>query len=63
MDIPTLAKYLTKRKPTLTSAESLTSGSFQSQLAATPQAVKFIQAVSSPTPPRLKPSYSACRPL
>lgn len=38
MDIPTLAKYLAKRKLTLTSAESLTSGTFQSQLAATPQA-------------------------
>ena len=37
-DIPTLAKYLAKRKLTLTSAESLTSGTFQSQLAATPQA-------------------------
>ncbi|MBT9678581.1 CinA family protein, partial [Levilactobacillus brevis] len=28
MDIPTLAKYLAKRKLTLTSAESLTSGTF-----------------------------------
>ncbi|KRM59541.1 hypothetical protein C5L31_000320 [Secundilactobacillus malefermentans] len=38
MDIPTLAKYLAKWKLTLTSAESLTSGTFQTHLAATPEA-------------------------
>ncbi|MFC6169282.1 CinA family protein [Loigolactobacillus jiayinensis] len=38
MDFSTLAQRLTERHLTLTSAESLTSGTFQSQLAATPQA-------------------------
>ncbi|MFD1318515.1 CinA family protein [Loigolactobacillus zhaoyuanensis] len=38
MDLTTLAQQLAARQLTLTSAESLTSGTFQSQLAATPQA-------------------------
>ncbi|KRM97694.1 competence damage-inducible protein A [Loigolactobacillus rennini DSM 20253] len=38
MDFSQLAQLLAKRQLTLTSAESLTSGTFQSQLAATPQA-------------------------